>query len=127
MLKPLKASDIETRYQGIRALGASKTKASLIVHMLQQQLAADNLRVKISSIWALGELGEVSGVAVPSLVNGLSSAVSDVRYQTVIALGKIGIEATDALSPLEKIVSDTEESDSIITQAKLAIKQIKAL
>lgn len=110
------------RAEAAASLGHKGTEAKEAVPELAKQLKDDNLRVRLSAVTALGEIG--SADAITPLIGALSDRETTVRRQAARALGKIGPAGKAALPALDKTRHD--EARIVREAADDAIKKINA-
>lgn len=109
------------------AVGKIGPAAKEALPALKQLAASDDDLLKLSSIWAMLEIGAMSDdlnkMALPLLTGALGNAREIIRVEAAMSLGKLGKAAASALPALEKSLQDS--SPAVRSAAAEAVKQIK--
>jgi len=102
-------------------LGNIRTKNAKSIESLIKALGSLNYRVPDIAQEALVKIGNP---AVPYLMKELNSKFGGVQYKVVVTLGMIGKDAKEAIKPLEKMYSETNNS-AVYRAIEIALKSIK--
>ena len=109
------------------ALGKIGPGAKDALPALTQMAASDDELIKLSSVWAMLQIGvmndDLTKMAVPMLAKALTSEREFVRVEAAMSLGKLGKAAASAVPALEKAAQDP--SPAVRAAAAEAAKLIK--
>jgi HEAT repeat protein len=126
LVNALRNDSVQVRRGAAQALGESsfeesEQKASdLVVAALGASLKDPDLETQVSAARALGQPGLKS--AVPALVEALEGSNVDLRRAAVVALGRIGPEASPALPALKGLLDD--KNALVRGAARRALKEL---
>jgi hypothetical protein len=81
-------------------------------------LSNPDYRVRLSSIYALGNMGASAEPAIPALIIALSDDIGDVRIASTYALGKIGPAAASAVPTLVQVLRSNKYEAEAVAAAK---------
>jgi HEAT repeat protein len=120
-------ADPQVKMAAEYAVGKIGPAAKDALPALRQLAGSDDELVKLSSVWAMLQIGTMNDeqlkMALPMLGTALSNQREFVRVEAAMSLGKLGKSAAAALPALEKALQDP--SPSVRAAAAEAIKQIK--
>jgi HEAT repeat protein len=109
------------------ALGKIGPAAKEALPALTQLAASDDELLKLSSVWAMLQIGvmndDLTKMAVPMLTKALTSEREFVRVEAAMSLGKLGKAAASAAAALEKAAQDP--SPAVRSAAEESLKLIK--
>jgi HEAT repeat protein len=109
---------------GLRRFAARKINRDLFKPAIPGLIRAlEPPRLRRQSIWALREIGPLAAPAVPKLMAFLKDKNEQIRYSTVVALGRIGIGAKESLELLSDLM-DQDPNQYVREAAKTAIGEI---
>jgi HEAT repeat protein len=108
----IKAMDILSRFG---------QEATVAIPVLKEALMRDDKEIQGVALRTLGNIAQPQE-SVPILIDALQSKSNDVRRPVLIALGKIGSEAKEALPYIIQILEDEKESSNMRDNAARALK-----
>lgn len=105
LITMLESDDFHTQYWACRALGAIGPDAAEAVPMLIRLTKEGVTSVRRNAAAALGQIGpDIGPEGVAALLAALQDPTEPVREQAVVALGRLGSFAAEAVPVLEKVI-----------------------
>jgi HEAT repeat protein len=109
----------------LQAIGAIVKFGPSAINVLINTVPHEDLNMRTSAIFALGEIGPAAKDAVPLLIEQLQDKLPLIRNQSALALGKIGPRAAEkAIEPLKESVLKEREIPVRINM-RLALVQLQ--
>ena len=97
----------DVRYAACYALGKIGKPAAVAVPKLKKMMADKDEFTTLASAWALAHIepasAEIAQVSVPLLISGLKSPEPVIRREAIVALGRLGPLAKDAVPALKEL------------------------
>ena len=97
---------------------------SQAVPSLSHALKSESSDLRVSAIYALGQIGSEAETAVPLLIEVLQDKDSIIRATAAYTLGRIGPKAEEAVPYLTKIFKDLDEGETVHARVAQALREI---
>lgn len=121
LVKAVKNDNKEVSIKAMDILSRFGQEATVAIPVLKEALMRDDEKIQGSALRTLGKIAQPQE-SVPILIDALRSKSNDVRRPVLIALGKIGSEAKEALPYIIKILEDEQESSNMRDNAARALQ-----
>jgi HEAT repeat protein len=129
LARSLTSDNQAVRVSAIIALGNIGPEAKAAVDPLKKLVQANGGKTEaVAAAWALANIAAddpaTVAIAVPALIQGLSSADPMIQYESATTLGRLGQASADAIDTLKRLASSPDTDEAVKQAANEAVEKL---